>query len=83
MLQPQHYFARSQDLEPVFHDAGQFYLAAAQTWLTQDRFYDVGIPLVISELEAQDIDTPSDWALAELKYSLINRHAVGESRASS
>jgi len=82
MFEPELYFARSQDLDPVYHDAGQYYLATAHTWLSQDRFYDVGIPLVISELEAQDIDTLSDWALAELKYSLIHRHAFPESHPS-
>lgn len=26
------------------------------------------IPMIMSELEVQDIDNPDDWAIAELKY---------------
>lgn len=70
MLHPGEFFARSQDLTPIFHDAGQFYVANVATWLTKDRFFDGGVPLVVSELDAQDIDTESDWALAELKFRL-------------
>ncbi|MEG0375473.1 MAG: pseudaminic acid cytidylyltransferase [Raoultibacter sp.] len=60
---------RSQDLEPVFHDAGQFYfcrtkaLHACETLLGNfARGFEV------SELEVQDIDSYIDWELAELKY---------------
>ena len=28
--------------------------------------------LVLSELEVQDLDTPTDWLLAEMKYKLIH-----------
>lgn len=72
MLDPGKYFARSQDLAPVYHDAGQFYLATIRTWLTQDRFFDPGCPIVISEIEGQDIDTDFDWKLAELKYEVLH-----------
>ena len=70
MLSPADYFTRSQDLVPIFHDAGQFYVANVATWLSNDRFFDGGVPLVVSELEAQDIDNESDWELAELKFRL-------------
>ena len=26
------------------------------------------IPLILSEMEVQDIDTPEDWEIAEIKY---------------
>jgi pseudaminic acid cytidylyltransferase len=73
MLDSAHYFARSQDLVPVYHDAGQFYLATIGTWLAHERFFEPGYPLIIPEIEAQDIDTDSDWNLAELKYQLLHQ----------
>lgn len=30
------------------------------------------IPMVLSELEVQDIDNESDWTLAEIKYKMMN-----------
>lgn len=61
--------ARSQDLQPVFHDAGQFYfcrpdrlLAGGELLGPVTRGY--GVP----ETEAQDIDNESDWEVAEMKY---------------
>jgi len=72
MVWKEHINTRSQDLDPRYHDAGQFY------WLKTDRFsihkklfsQNSGA-IVISELEAQDIDTETDWKLAEIKYKLL------------
>ena len=67
--QPENATKRSQDLEPVLHDAGQFYLfktyflpQAATLLGPRTRGFQV------SELEVQDIDNPSDWDIAEIKY---------------
>ncbi|MCB9283036.1 MAG: pseudaminic acid cytidylyltransferase [Lewinellaceae bacterium] len=73
MFYPEHLNTRSQDLQPAFHDSGQFY------WLRVDRFLqsqkllteNTGV-IPISEMEAQDIDNLEDWQLAELKYKLLN-----------
>jgi pseudaminic acid cytidylyltransferase len=69
LLQPEHYHTRSQDLEPAYHDAGQWY------WFRVDAFLRTGELLgpncggvVLSAVEAQDIDTEDDWTMAELKY---------------
>ena len=35
--------------------------------------------IIISELEAQDIDTEVDWKLAELKYQLMLDHEKEDS----
>ena len=32
---------------------------------------DVIKPIVISEMEAQDIDNEDDWKIAELKYKML------------
>ncbi len=70
-FQPEHALTRSQDLEPAYHDAGQFYFFRVANFLKSG----VLIPsnsggIVISELEAHDIDTEADWQVAEMKYKL-------------
>ena len=64
---PQFYRSRSQDLEPVYHDCGQLYVFRSSSFR---EFGDAGkmLPLIVPEEETQDIDTYSDWNLAEIKY---------------
>ncbi len=71
MAQPELGLTRTQDLEPAYHDAGQWY------WAKTDRIaegFGVASPaaaaVVISEQDAQDIDNEDDWLLAELKYQI-------------
>ncbi len=63
---------RSQDLEPIYHDCGQFYF-----WKTSVFQSDVStriVPFILPEEEVQDIDNLSDWNLAELKYRIFVKH---------
>lgn len=63
---------RSQDLEPRYHDSGQFYWLKVQSFLQDKKFFTKKSgALIISELEAQDIDTETDWKLAEMKYKMM------------
>lgn len=63
---------RSQDLEHSFHDAGQFYwMNVAECLKKNAMLTDNTGSIVITEMEAQDIDTEMDWKLAELKYNLL------------
>ena len=72
--QPENLKARSQDLTPHFHDAGQFYVTRTESFLkTNNLLMGSIIPLELSELEVQDIDNEVDWKLAELKYNLLNK----------
>lgn len=62
---------RSQDLEPSYHDAGQFYAFNIDTFIKEQKLWTTNTGCIeISELEAQDIDTETDWKLAEIKYRL-------------
>ncbi len=71
MIQEEHLTTRSQDLEERFHDAGQFYWCRTKAVMKSRKLLTSNTGgLVISELEAQDIDTETDWKLAELKYKL-------------
>ena len=69
---PEHLRTRSQDLEPHYHDAGQFYVAKTESFL-KNKGIMVGkiLPIELSELEVQDIDNEVDWKLAEMKYKLL------------
>ncbi len=71
-MYPENATKRSQDLEPIYHDCGQFYFCKTESLL---KFHDVvgkaTLPLIVSELEVQDIDNLSDWAIAEMKYKTM------------
>jgi len=64
---------RSQDLEELYHDAGQFYWVKTDPFLRSKNLWPerTGV-VVLSEMDAQDIDNIDDWKLAELKYQIKN-----------
>ncbi|MFZ4454896.1 MAG: pseudaminic acid cytidylyltransferase [Bacteroidales bacterium] len=72
LVYPEYRNSRSQDLEPRYHDSGQFY------WMWSDRFRQQQTlfaknsgAIVLKEWEVQDIDTEEDWKMAEIKYRLL------------
>lgn len=69
---PQYLDSRSQDLEPHYHDVGQFYVFRTEAFRENKKLM-VGniLPLVVSEMEVQDIDNQTDWEIAEMKYRLM------------
>lgn len=68
---PEYRKSRSQDLEKMYHDAGQFYIYKTSCYRERQGNIAEGIiPFVMSELEVQDIDNEEDWKIAELKYKL-------------
>lgn len=71
---PEYATARSQDLPKIYHDCGQFYACRTDAFLRAGTT-DVErlLPLILSELEVQDIDTIEDWELAEMKYKLLHK----------
>ncbi|MBX2931661.1 MAG: hypothetical protein KF781_06940 [Chitinophagaceae bacterium] len=65
----------AQDLEPAFHDAGQFYFFSVKDFLRDNKlFTDHTVGIEMPESEVQDIDTIEDWKIAELKYSIMQKH---------
>ncbi|MCL2654214.1 MAG: pseudaminic acid cytidylyltransferase [Coriobacteriia bacterium] len=69
LTQPENNLTRSQDLELLYHDAGQWY------WIKADGFDEncsllgpTTTALVLPREQVQDIDTEQDWILAEMKY---------------
>ncbi len=64
--------SRSQDLEKAYHDAGQFYFINTSRLLINKSILSKNTgAILISELEAQDIDNETDWKIAEIKYELL------------
>lgn len=61
--------SRSQDLPKEYHDTGTFYWYKTKEWLLGKRVIG-GIE--VSETSIQDIDTETDWKLAEMKYKILN-----------
>lgn len=71
---PRYMDSRSQDLETHYHDAGQFYVFRTEMFLKNHKLMTGNIlPLMVPETEVQDIDTMTDWEIAELKYKWMCR----------
>ena len=72
---------RSQDLEPAYHDAGQFSWGRAEAVLSGvSIFTPSSVPVVIPSFRVQDIDSPEDWERAEYLHralKLSENHARG------
>lgn len=74
MLNPDKLEVRSQDTTETFHDAGQWYLSRAHTWIKGEALLHNSIALVIPRWRVQDIDTEEDWVHAELLKLVIIQH---------
>ena len=72
--QPENALVRSQDLEPMYHDCGQFYVYDVEKYRAcKGDLPDGYFPIEVSDLEVQDIDNMSDWKLAEIKYGMMTK----------
>lgn len=65
---PEYENSRSQDLPKEYHDTGTFYWYKTALWLSGEM--NTG-GFVVDETTIQDIDTETDWKLAEMKYHLL------------
>lgn len=73
----EHMLTRSQDLEPFYHDAGQFYCVRTESFLEQKKLVmEKTVPMVLPESEVQDIDTEEDWKIAEAKYRAVKKETT-------
>src|ERR1700722_772400 len=67
---PEHRATRSQDLEPAYHDAGQFYWERTSAFRERrEMFSPESAPVILPRELVHDIDTPEDWASAELAFT--------------
>ncbi len=73
MFQPEHHATRSQDLEPAYHDAGQFYWSTFDALLRRvPTFSGAAAPIILPRHRVQDIDTAEDWARAETLMKILS-----------
>ena len=66
---PEYDNSRSQDLPKEYHDTGTFYWHKTKEWLVGN--IKVG-GIEVEETTIQDIDTETDWKLAEMKYRILH-----------
>lgn len=70
---PENFPKRSQDLPDAYHDAGLFYWYSERYFKeTVPGFGEDALPYILDEIKVQDIDSESDWQIAELKYKLLS-----------
>lgn len=75
-LFPEYAQTRTQDLTPAFHDAAQFYAFQTRPMLARGALIGpASASICLPFGEAHDIDTPEDWAEAEMKHRLL-REAI-------
>jgi len=63
--------SRSQDLEKLYHDAGQWYWIK-NSILNNSLITSKTGSIMLSNLETQDIDNETDWRIAEMKAKILN-----------
>ena len=63
---------RSQDLEELFHDAGQFYWGTTTSFVNGVSMYrQTARAIMIPRMFVQDIDTLEDWNHAEAMFDAL------------
>ena len=72
MFWPENLSKRSQDLEPAYHDAAQFYWGWCDAWTGGEvAFSPISAPVILPRNLVVDIDTPEDWEVAEVAYRVL------------
>lgn len=72
---PEYALVRSQDIEKMYHDCGQFYCVSVVDFLQEKKLVMTNTKaIVVPEREVQDIDTNEDWIIAEMKYQLLKQN---------
>ena len=69
-IYPEYELTRTQDLERVFHDAGQFYWGRVDAWKELKKMHTDGLGIEIPSYRVVDIDTEDDWVRAELLFKM-------------
>lgn len=71
---PEYQNSRSQDLEALYHDCGQFYFCRTEPFMKHHSlFLPNSAAYIMKEEEVQDIDNMSDWIIAEQKYKALQQ----------
>lgn len=74
MQWPEFYNSRSQDLKTLYHDAGQWYWFQSEILIREKKLYmNNSKGLILDETKVQDIDSLTDFNLAEIKFKELNK----------
>lgn len=77
MFWPEHELTRSQDLPEAYHDAGQFYWATREAFMTRSGMFTARSRLLLlPRARVQDIDSLEDWVRAERLFELLKTDVV-------
>jgi pseudaminic acid cytidylyltransferase len=77
MREPEYLLSRSQDLEPFYHDSGQFYWLKSSDFLREKKVFTSNTGFIeLAETEAQDVDTMLDWEMLKVKYSYLKNRSL-------
>lgn len=69
---PEYETTRSQDLQTIYHDCGQYYCINIGRFIEEKSLIMKNTKGIITdESEVQDIDNYSDWEIAEMKYKIM------------
>ena len=77
-VDPSFSWTRTQDIEPLFYDAGQFYCGKLESWMNNVELHNNSKAIVIPSWRAIDIDTSEDWKFAELIYQTISSTSTND-----
>ncbi len=73
-MYPEFHATRSQDLEPCWHDAGQFCWGKGEAFLLDVPVFSAATAgVVLPRHYVQDLDTPEDWHRAELMHRVLRQ----------
>jgi len=71
---PENMLKRSQDLESLYHDAGQFYWGKVDAFAEKTDFFGpTSLGVVLPRYRVVDIDTEADWTMAEVQYRTLQK----------
>lgn len=69
----QYITARSQDLEPLYHEVGQYYIYKVEDYVKNKGVFHEDILMTeVTEMQMHDIDSEEDWQVAEFKYKYLH-----------
>ena len=66
---------RSQDVQNLYYESGQFIFGKSKSWLLKKLPYLSKTSMIeIDSFRSQDIDDPSDWKRAEMIFNFIKKN---------
>ena len=71
MVFSKNYNKRSQNLECLYYDSGQYYWGYLKTWMKNKKIFDNSIIIETDPLKSIDINTIEDWKFAEGIYKSL------------